>query len=669
MDRPFVEKVWELSANNIIAVSAIGNDGPLYGTLNNPADQLDVIGVGGIDFGDNLASFSSRGRHIFHVVCNALRLKEGMTTWELPEGYGRVKPDLVAYGQNVQGSKTYGGCRSLSGTSVASPVVAGAIALLVGSVPESKRVDVVNPASLKQVLLESAERLPAANIFEQGAGKLNLNGAYELLSKYVPHASCFPSNLDLTQCPYFWPYCSQPLYFGAFPTIVNVTVLNGMGVSGEIVSEPVWKAGKNGELLEVSFAYSDLLWPWTGYISLHLRVHSDAAEWEGDAEGLVKFTVKSPPGEGETEYRRTDIEIPVRVHIVPTPPRSKRILWDQFHNLRYPSGYFPRDALDVKDEPFDWNGDHIHTNFKDLYNFLRIKGYFVEVLGVPATCFDASQYGTLLIVDPEEEFFPKEIQKLKTDVEENGLSLVVFADWYNPEVMKKLTFFDENTHQWWVPVTGGANIPTLNDLLSSFGIAFGDRIFSGEVSMTKKDQKFLFASGSSLVQFPQSGSLLSVPVTDTTEEILNSKSERPSAPIMGLYPHPIEDAEAGGRNDTRGRIAVFGDSSCLDSANNREWCLWLLEDFLQYSMRVSFPESLSTFKPLHQAFKTENPLPQRLEGNDLYKYSKVVGHSASCKKMTFKRYNQTDEVVKIVWEVIQNLPSLSLLRHRRTRMQ
>jgi hypothetical protein len=26
-DRPFIEKVWELSANNIIVVSAIGNDG------------------------------------------------------------------------------------------------------------------------------------------------------------------------------------------------------------------------------------------------------------------------------------------------------------------------------------------------------------------------------------------------------------------------------------------------------------------------------------------------------------------------------------------------------------------------------------------------------------------------------------------------------------------
>ena len=50
------------------------------------------------------------------------------------------------------------------------------------------------------------------------------------------------------------------------------------------------------------------------------------------------------------------MEIPIKVTIVPTPPRSKRILWDQFHNLRYPSGYFPRDSLDVKVK--------IHRKFK-----------------------------------------------------------------------------------------------------------------------------------------------------------------------------------------------------------------------------------------------------------------------------------------------------------------
>ena len=39
------------------------------------------------------------------------------------------------------------------------------------------------------------------------------------------------------------------------------------------------------------------------------------------------------------------------------------------------------------------NGDHIHTNFKDMFTALRSSGYFVEVLGSSFTCFDASQYG------------------------------------------------------------------------------------------------------------------------------------------------------------------------------------------------------------------------------------------------------------------------------------
>lgn len=34
-----------------------------------------------------------------------------------------------------------------------------------------------------------------------------------------------------------WPYCSQPIYYGGMPTIVNVTILNGMGVTGRILEK------------------------------------------------------------------------------------------------------------------------------------------------------------------------------------------------------------------------------------------------------------------------------------------------------------------------------------------------------------------------------------------------------------------------------------------------
>lgn len=236
MDLPFVDKVWELTANKIIMVSAIGNDGPLYGTLNNPADQMDVIGVGGIDYEDNIARFSSRG----------------MTTWELPAGYGRVKPDVVTYGSSVRGLSLDGGCRSLSGTSVASPVVAGAVTLLYSSVPPEKR-HLVNPASMKQALMASAERLSGVNMFEQGQGKLDLIKAYKILNSYTPQASLTPSYIDFMECPYMWPYCTQPMYHGAIPTIVNITILNGMSVTGWIKDKPIWRpyGNKNGEYLEV----------------------------------------------------------------------------------------------------------------------------------------------------------------------------------------------------------------------------------------------------------------------------------------------------------------------------------------------------------------------------------------------------------------------------------
>ena len=50
-------------------------------------------------------------------------------------------------------------------------------------------------------------------------------------------SSLSPSYIDFTECPYFWPYCLQPLYFSGMPIIVNLTILNGMDVIGEVVGQ------------------------------------------------------------------------------------------------------------------------------------------------------------------------------------------------------------------------------------------------------------------------------------------------------------------------------------------------------------------------------------------------------------------------------------------------
>ena len=71
--------------------------------------------------------------------------------------------------------------------------------------------------------------------------------------------SLSPSYIDLTECPYMWPYCSQPIYYGGMPTIVNVTILNGMGVTGRIVDKVTSCCGGAGLLILIERMQSGLI--------------------------------------------------------------------------------------------------------------------------------------------------------------------------------------------------------------------------------------------------------------------------------------------------------------------------------------------------------------------------------------------------------------------------
>uniref|UniRef100_A0A915B2A3 Peptidase S8/S53 domain-containing protein n=2 Tax=Parascaris univalens TaxID=6257 RepID=A0A915B2A3_PARUN len=646
-DLPFMDKVWELTANGVILISAIGNDGPKFGTLNNPADQMDVIGVGGINMDSKVARFSSRG----------------MTTWELPGGYGRVKPDIVTFGASVYGSALDGGCRALSGTSVASPVVAGAVTLMLSGIDDRR---LWNPAVVKQALVEGAMRLPnAATMFEQGAGRIDLLASFDYMRKYKPSITLIPPYIDFTECPYMWPYCSQPLYVSSIPTIVNVTIVNGLGVSGRIIEPPVWEPflDENGDLLKIAITYPDLLWPWSGYMAVAMSVAQDGISYEGTAAGRITITVTA---DEHGMKKRAVATFMVRVRIIPTPPRSQRIIWDQYRNMRYPPGYLPRDDLRDHANPLDWTADHPHTNFKALYQHLRSSGYHIEVLGEPLTCVDLSDYATYIVVDPEDEFFPSEREKLYLDVVDAGLNLVVFADWFNATVIDKIRFLDENTKQWWQPETGGTNLPALNDLLSYWNITLGAQVFDGVVSLGRMTMKY--SSGSSVVQTPFGSFVTKANLTDVgAETITGEKSSQLYEAAVFTFYRSVSTSKR-----RAGFVAVFGDSTCLEvgtSADMRS-CIPLLDALLDSANEGQMSESLRrAVRSMEIRLPEGEPdaiaLPRRIITSNFARYSKVISALESDGSPVFRPQPKCKRFPMIVPHPISNVTSPSDLNEGR----
>ena len=522
-DMPFVTKVREMSASGIIVVSAIGNDGPNRGTLNNPADQPDVIGVGGHDDQKGISRFSSRG----------------FTLWEQSVGgSGRVKPDLVTYANDIMGSSTQGGCRSMSGTSVAAPVVTGAVALLLSTVPEDRR-HIITSAAMKQVLIEGARRISGPSISEQGAGSLDLLNSYDLLKDYKPRASAFPAQLDLTKGAgdeYMWPWMMQPLYAGAQVVWLNLTVLNGLGVIGNIVDVTFTPQGDDNPL-ELEFRHSDVLWPHSGWLGVGLAVSSSHRNAKGVYKGEVSFTVRAP------NALSSIVKIPIACDVIPTPPRSERVLWDTFHNGQYPAPFFPRDRVGDSDT-LDWNGDHPFNNYARLFRDIRAAGMYLEILHGDWTCFDASGYGTLLLVDSEEEIADAEIAKLQADVAQ-GLSVTVLAEWYDLDLMQQMSYVDDNTRLKFTAATGGANVPQLNKLLGKWGIELAAVSVSGNIGSSR------LSSATAIRSFPERGRLAHATMSN---EAPRSSIDCSNLAMMGALPR------AGGS----GAIAVLGDSSCAE---------------------------------------------------------------------------------------------------------
>ncbi|MCE7002102.1 S8 family serine peptidase [Kibdelosporangium philippinense] len=137
-------------------VAAAGNSGGIT-AVETPAVASSALAVGAVDKSDRLAAFSARGPRL---------------------GDAMVKPEIVAPGVNIVAARAAGTnlgpvvgekYTQLSGTSMATPHVAGAAALLAQKHPSWRS------GELKALLTTSAKDV-GASWYEQGSGRLNIPG-------------------------------------------------------------------------------------------------------------------------------------------------------------------------------------------------------------------------------------------------------------------------------------------------------------------------------------------------------------------------------------------------------------------------------------------------------------------------------------------------------------
>jgi len=190
---PLVQAAEALARRGIVVVASAGNLGidwrdglPGSGGITSPANGPSVIAVGAVDNkgthargDDSVPGYSSRGPTRFDLL---------------------VKPDLVASAHHVvslaapasylfekfpglhvnpqPGAVTQ--YMTLSGTSMAAPLVAGTAALILDANPR------LTAATVRAVLEFTAQQLPDTNLLTQGAGSVNAQGAVRLAGLIKP---------------------------------------------------------------------------------------------------------------------------------------------------------------------------------------------------------------------------------------------------------------------------------------------------------------------------------------------------------------------------------------------------------------------------------------------------------------------------------------------------
>jgi subtilisin family serine protease len=173
---PLEQAINELTERNgTLFVVAAGNSGR-PGTVSTPSTADAALSVAAVDRNEAIAFLSSRG----------------------PREDGAIKPEISAPGLGIVAALASGSdigppietfYTALSGTSMATPHVAGAAALL------SQQHPGWGPHQLKAVLIGSAKRNPALSTYDQGAGRVDVANAFATQITAQPSTIGFPKAL------------------------------------------------------------------------------------------------------------------------------------------------------------------------------------------------------------------------------------------------------------------------------------------------------------------------------------------------------------------------------------------------------------------------------------------------------------------------------------------
>jgi subtilisin family serine protease len=360
-------------AGIVVAVSA-GNDGPEPGTHGSPGNAPWVMSVAavshdraGANAGDRLADFSGRGP---------------------VTPMGVMKPDVAAPGVSIRAAgRTGNNIASLSGTSMASPHVAGAAALIAAARPTWNADQIISALTLTaraDTVVENASGA-ATTPHDRGAGTVDLSQAVNAsLAMTVPasafrgadvasaHTLNLPSlasgncvescTLDRTVSVMPGAAGGQYQVIANLPAGLSMTATPSTFTLSGGGSQPIsFRFSINGQSSLNTWAYGsitlrrssggtpDLKLPVAIYLSSGVVPPLQQRTVSGD-RGFVDFNLGNIISLGNARFSSTDLVVPVsRQQGIPQDPTNR----DPYDNLS--SGVF------FQNVPINFNDGQPHT--------------------------------------------------------------------------------------------------------------------------------------------------------------------------------------------------------------------------------------------------------------------------------------------------------------------